>query len=201
RNCGKRFILGVSYLYCHSKYAGLSVECELGGGIVKLKPGYEFDVEGCLLIFVSQLQYSGGLSQSSVVKRLCIPSVKAHRLIAKAVAKGAVKVTIDGEIVECVALENRLCSRFDLDYCEVAPDLGEEGLPLRALSLAGAGFLRREIERGEDSVIGLGHGRTLAATIRQLPRFDASKVRFVSLLGGLTRNYAANPHDVIHRVA
>jgi DNA-binding transcriptional regulator LsrR (DeoR family) len=166
-----------------------------------LKPGNEVDAEESLSIRAAWLHYAGGLTQAAVAKRLGIPSVKAHRLIAKAVAKGAVKVTIDGEIVECVALENRLCSRFDLDYCEVAPDLGEEGLPLRALSLAGAGFLRREIERGEDSVIGLGHGRTLAATIRQLPRFDASKVRFVSLLGGLTRNYAANPHDVIHRVA
>ena len=83
----------------------------------------------------------------------------------------------------------------------MAPDLGEDGLPLRALGLAGAGFLRREIERGEHRVIGLGHGRTLAAAVQQLPRLDARGVRFVSLLGGLTRNYAANPYDVMHRLA
>ena len=83
----------------------------------------------------------------------------------------------------------------------MAPDLGEEGLPLRALGLAGAGYLRREIERGEHRVIGLGHGRTLAAAVQQLPRLDAKGVRFVSLLGGLTRNYAANPYDVMHRLA
>ena len=34
-----------------------------------------------------------------------------------------------------------------------------------------------------------------------MPRFDAQGVQFVSLLGGLTRNYAANPHDVMHRLA
>ena len=83
----------------------------------------------------------------------------------------------------------------------MAPDLGEDGLPLRALGLAGASFLRREIERGEHRVIGLGHGRTLAAAVQQLPRLDAEGVRFVSLLGGLTRNYAANPYDVMHRLA
>jgi DNA-binding transcriptional regulator LsrR (DeoR family) len=33
-----------------------------------------------------------------------------------------------------------------------------------------------------------------------MPRFEAGEVRFVSLLGGLTRNYAANPHDVMHRL-
>jgi len=50
-------------------------------------------------------------------------------------------------------------------------------------------------------VIGLGHGRTLAAAVQQLPRLDAEGVYFVSLLGGLTRNYAANPYDVMHRLA
>lgn len=83
----------------------------------------------------------------------------------------------------------------------MAPDLGEIGLPLRTLGAAGASFLQREIENGEHRVIGLGHGRTLAAAVAQLPRTDAGSVRFVSLLGGLTRNYAANPYDVMHRLA
>lgn len=161
----------------------------------------EHDPEQSLAIRAAWLHYAGGLTQAVVAKRLGLPSVKAHRLIARAVADGAVKVSIDGEIVECALLENQLCHRFGLDFCEVAPDLGEEGMPLRALSLAGASFLRREIERGEHSVIGLGHGRTLSAAVHQLPRFDAGSVRFVSLLGGLTRNYAANPHDVMHRLA
>ncbi len=166
-----------------------------------LKRTEKLDPEESLAIRAAWLHYAGGLTQAAVAKRLGLPSVKAHRLIARAVAEGVVKVSIDGEIVECVVLEDKLCDRFGLDFCEVAPDLGEDELPLRALGLAGAGFLRREIERGEDDVIGLGHGRTLAAAVRQMPRFEAGKVRFVSLLGGLTRNYAANPHDVMHHLA
>ncbi|TIT42337.1 MAG: sugar-binding transcriptional regulator, partial [Mesorhizobium sp.] len=57
------------------------------------------------------------------------------------------------------------------------------------------------IERGEDTLIGVGHGRTLAACVEYLPRISAEKTRFVSLLGGLTRKFSANPHDVIHRLA
>jgi DNA-binding transcriptional regulator LsrR (DeoR family) len=159
------------------------------------------DLEHSLSIRAVWLHYAGGLTQAAVAKRLGIPSVKAHRLIARAVADGAVKVSIDGDIVECIDLERRLSERYGLDRCEVAPDLGEAGLPLRALGLAGAGFLRREVASGEHRVIGLGHGRTLAAAVRQLPRLDAGGVRFVSLLGGLTRNYAANPWDVMHRLA
>ncbi|MBL4928146.1 sugar-binding transcriptional regulator [Fuscibacter oryzae] len=161
----------------------------------------DLDPEESLAIRAAWLHYAGGLTQAAVAKRLGLPSVKAHRLIARAVADGVVKVSIDGAIVECAELEEQLCRRFGLTHCEVAPDLGEDGLPLRALGLAGAAFLRREIERAEHSVIGLGHGRTLAAAVQQLPRFDAGGVRFISLLGGLTRHYAANPHDVMHRLA
>ncbi|SNT76525.1 sugar-binding transcriptional regulator [Paracoccus seriniphilus] len=159
------------------------------------------DPEKDLSIRAAWLHYAGGLTQAAVAKRLGVPSVKAHRLIARAVADGAVKVSIDGEIVACAKLEAELCDRYGLDYCEVAPDLGEEGLPLRALGLAGAAFLRRQIERGEHKVIGVGHGRTLAAAVQQMPRLDARGIRFVSLLGGFSRNYAANPHDVMHSLA
>ena len=159
------------------------------------------DPEQSLAIRAAWLHYAGGMTQAAVAKRLGVTGVKAHRLIARAVADGVVKVSIDGAIVECAVLEDRLCQRYDLDFCEVAPDLGEDGIPFRALGLAGAGFLRREIERGEHRVIGLGHGRTLAAAVEHLPRFDANGARFVSLLGGVTRNYSANRHDVMHRLA
>lgn len=161
----------------------------------------ELDPEESLAIRAAWLHYAGGLTQAAVAKRLGLTSVKTHRLIARAVADGAVKVSIDGEIVECARLEDDLCTRFGLEFCVVAPDLGEEGLPLRALGLAGAGFLRREIESGEHSIIGLSHGRTLAAAVQHMPRLEATHMRFVSLLGGLTKNYAANPHDVMHRIA
>lgn len=159
------------------------------------------DPEESLATRAAWLHYVGGMTQAAVAKRLGVPSVKAHRLIARAVASGRVKVTIDGAMIECVELENRLANRFGLDICEVAPDLEEDGIPFRALAMAAAGFLRREIDRGVAQVIGLGHGRTLAATVQQLPRLDAPKLKFVSLFGGLTRNYSANPHDVMHRIA
>lgn len=159
------------------------------------------DTDASLAVRAAWLHYAGGLTQSEVAKRLGVPSVKAHRLIARAVAEGVVKVTIDGDIVECVELETELSARFGLQYCEVAPDLGEEGFEFRALGQAGAGFLRREIESGNNKVIGLGHGRTLSSAVHHLSRVAAKDLRFVSLLGGLTRNYAANPYDVMHRIA
>ncbi|MEP5089519.1 MAG: sugar-binding transcriptional regulator [Paracoccaceae bacterium] len=157
--------------------------------------------EDSLAIRAAWLHYAGGLTQADVAKKLRIPSVKAHRLISRANQAGAVKFIIDGDIAECVALENRLTELYDLSYCEVTLDLHDEGLPLRALGIAGAGYLRRELERGQTDLIGFGHGRTLAAVVGQLPHMSAGDTKFVSLLGGLNRNYAANPHDVMHRLA
>lgn len=159
------------------------------------------DPDISLAVRAAWLHYVGGLTQAAVAKRLGVSSVKAHRLIARAVDAGMVKVTVDGPMVDCVELEDALCRRYGLQQAQVAPDLGEDGLPLRALGVAGAAFLRREIEQGGHGVIGLGHGRTLAAAVAAMPRFVAGGVRFVSLLGGLTRNYAANPHDVMHNLA
>ena len=159
------------------------------------------DADESLAVRAAWLHYVAGMTQAEVARRLGLPSVKTHRMIARAVADGVVKVTIDGDIVECVDLEMKLAERFGLAYCEVAPDLGEEGVPFRALGQAGAGFLKREIERGEHRVIGLGHGRTLSAAVHHMQRLHAKGLHFVSLLGGLTRNYTANPYDVMHRIA
>jgi DNA-binding transcriptional regulator LsrR (DeoR family) len=157
--------------------------------------------EKSLSIRAAWLHYVGGLRQAEVAERLGVPSVKAHRLIARAVADGAVKVSIEGDIIECIELEQALTARFGLTTCEIAPDLDEPGLPLRALGLAGAQRLRRWLDGGEEQTIGIGHGRTLAEAVRTMPRLATNGLSFVSLLGGLTRNFAANPHDVMHLLA
>lgn len=163
--------------------------------------GATSDGDMSLAIRAAWLHYAGGLTQSDVASRLGVPKVKAHRLISRANTAGAVKFIIEGEIAECAALEAQLCERFALGYCEVVPNLSEGDLPLRALGIAGAHHLAREIDSGQNALIGLGHGRTLASVVSHLPHMDAGGVRFVSLLGGVTRKFAANPHDVMHRLA
>ena len=105
------------------------------------------DDETSMATRAAWLHYAGGLTQSEVAKRLGLTSLKAHRLITKANQEGLVKVYIDGEVSECVELEDELSRRYGLDYCEVVPDFDSEDLPLKALGIAGAQFLKREIER------------------------------------------------------
>lgn len=157
--------------------------------------------EASLAVRAAWFHYVGGLKQSDVADKLGVTNIKAHRLIMRANQDGAVKFIIDGEISECVSLEHQISERFGLDYCEVVPNVNDDDVPLGVLGVAGSKFLQREIYSGENNMIGVGHGRTLAACVDQLPKLDAKNTQFVSLLGGLNRNFSANPHDVMHRLA
>ena len=109
------------------------------------------DVDLC--IRAAWLHYGAGLTQGQVAKRLRIPSLKAHRLIARANKEGLVRFSIDGDISECLRLEDAICQRFGVKFCEVCPDLDDEALPLQTLGMAGSRFLRLALESGEDKTI------------------------------------------------
>ena len=147
------------------------------------------------------LHYAGGHTQAEVARKLGLTSLKAHRLITKANNEGLVKVYIDGDVAECVSIEGILTEKHGLSYCQVVPDLEESDLPLKALGVAGGQFLKRTIENSEHQSIGIGHGRTLAACANFLPRIHQPDKQIVSLLGGFSKKFSANPHDVIHLLA
>ena len=149
------------------------------------------------------LSYIGGLTQDDIAARLSMSRVKVNRLIAQAHREGLVRVFIEGLPAECVELEDRIARMFGLAGCFVAPSLDdddEQGLPVETLAVAGARALHQALDSGKARIVGIGHGRTLAAMADRLPRQSRDGVRFVSLLGSLTRNAVANPFDVIQRL-
>ncbi len=159
------------------------------------------DEEAVLAARAAWLYYAASLTQSEIARRLEVTLAKAHRLIARASREGLVRVFVEGPSAGCITLEDTLTGRHGLRFCRVVPDLGEPGLPLQALGRAAAAFLQSVLERGEHHIIGVGHGRSLAAMVDNLPRATHDEVCFVSLLGGLPRRSNANPFDVIHRLA
>jgi DNA-binding transcriptional regulator LsrR (DeoR family) len=159
------------------------------------------DEEATLAARAAWLYFAGGRTQGEVAEALGVPGTKAHRLIARATRDGIIRVFVEGPMAGCIALEDQLRQRFGLGQCEVVPNVDDGPLPLRTLGTAGARYLRLALDRGRDEVIALGHGRTLAASIDLMPTTPCEGVKFVSLLGGLTRRFAANPFDVIQRLA
>ena len=166
-----------------------------------MPPTLQVDEEAALAARAAWLHFAGGKTQGEVAKILGVQNTKAHRLIAKARADGLIRVFVEGPISGCIALEEQLKQQFKLAHCEVVPNIDEGSLPLRTLAAAGARYLRNIIENETYGLVGIGHGRTLAAAVDIMPSMNAGKTKFVSLLGGLTRRYAASPFDVIHRLA
>jgi DNA-binding transcriptional regulator LsrR (DeoR family) len=164
-------------------------------------PSLQVDEEAALAARAAWLHFAGGKTQGEVAELLGVQSTKAHRLIARARSEGLIRVFVEGPIAGCIALEEALKVQYGLRLCEVVPNIDEGPLPLRTLGMAGARYIRNLIESGLHRMIGIGHGRTLAAAIDLMPSVPANETKFVSLLGGLTRRFAASPFDVIHRLA
>lgn len=163
------------------------------------------DTEQSLSIRAAWLAYVGGQTQEQIAERLGVSRIKAQRLIAAATQSGLVKFFVEGVPAECIALEERLGRAFGLKRCTVVPALtegaDETAGTVAALAVAAARHLTRVLESGEVSTVGVGHGRTLAAMVERLPAMNQQSTRFVSLLGSLTRRSAANPFDLIARLA
>jgi DNA-binding transcriptional regulator LsrR (DeoR family) len=147
------------------------------------------------------LSYVGGYTQGQVAKRLNVSTAKANRLIAYAHANNVVKIFIEGEIVECVELEEEIMSTFNLNSCTVVPNIDDELDEFNAIGTVGASFLHQLFKQSKDTVIGIGKGRTLSSVVEHLPHVHTENLKFASVSGGLTRRFSTNPFDVIHRIA
>ena len=145
------------------------------------------------------LSYVGGYTQSQVAKKLQVSTAKAHRLIALAREKHLVKIFIEGETAECVALEEKILQSFPLQTCTIAPYLGPD-MSFQATGSAAARMVYNVIKDIEQQTIGIGKGRSLMAMVENLPRCADKNIRFVSVSGSLTRKLSANPQDVIHHM-
>jgi DNA-binding transcriptional regulator LsrR (DeoR family) len=162
------------------------------------------DAEQSLATRAAWLAYVGGQTQEAIADRLGISRVKVQRLIASAMQSGLVKFFIEGVPAECMALEDQLITTFGLARCVVVPDHGSDDEPdgvIAGLAVAAARYLARTLATDGPHTVGVGHGRTLAAMVERLPTMSLIGTRFVSLLGSLTRRSAANPFDVIAKLA
>ena len=151
------------------------------------------------------LYYEASLTQAEISEHLRIPPARVQRLIAGAARDGLVRILIEGDLAGCLGLERRLIERFSLTYCRVVPSLSDEATGTRriipSLGRAAAAFLHEALSRGGHSVVGLGHGRTMAAMIDRLPREMRGGLKVASIIGGLSRRTDASLFDVIHALA
>src|ERR1700744_1998638 len=68
------------------------------------------------------LYYVAGNTPEEIAKKLGVSRQTAHRLVSLAMSERLIKVRPDHPIARCMELSSLLRQRYDLQYCEVAPN-------------------------------------------------------------------------------
>lgn len=144
----------------------------------------------------------GGLSVEEIGWRLGLPPERVRALLDQAPSEPVPPPDSaeGGRMIR--SLSRRLRARYGLDAVCLAPLAPGDDDPLPAIAAAAARYLTRLVQgRKAPAIIGLSHGRTIAAMVSQLPEMRLTNLRFVSLLGELTFAHTAYPHVVMHQIA
>ncbi len=145
------------------------------------------------------LYFVADLTQAEIGRKLGVNRIRVNRLLAQARRQGLVQIRISGRLANCVTLEERLKDRFGLQETIVVPTPPDESLVPHVIGTAAGNALADRLRDGMS--VGVGWGRTLRLSLRAVPRMPMKKLSVVSLLGGLTRGSAMNPHETASHLA
>jgi DNA-binding transcriptional regulator LsrR (DeoR family) len=145
------------------------------------------------------LYFVAGLTQAEIGRSLGLNRIRVGRLLTQARKLGLVQIRIAGRLSECVELEQRLKSRFGLADTVVVPTPPDPSLVPHVIAAAAGNALASRLKEGMS--VGVGWGRTLRLSLQSVPRMSMPGLSVVSLLGGLTRSSAMNPHETASHLA
>ena len=161
------------------------------------------------------LYHVAGNTQEQTADLLGISRVKVNRLLAEARDSGIVKISIEHRFARMAEVEETIRKRHNLSFCRTTPPLmsysasrrksmpsrekleAESPIARRAVGIVAADLLRERLQTDENSVIGVGFGRTIAEVPNYLVGMSKPRAKFVSAMGSLTRSSAANPFEVV----
>jgi len=98
-------------------------------------------------------------------------------------------------------LSSRLSDKFDLLNCEVVPSDPDVPTSPIGIAQAAAAEMERHFRSPQPKIISFGTGRSLRASVDQLPTMDCPQHRVVSLLGNMMSDGSASAYNVIIRLA
>ncbi|CAG4890429.1 sugar-binding transcriptional regulator [Paraburkholderia saeva] len=143
------------------------------------------------------LYYVAGNTQNEIAEKLQVSRPVAQRLVAFAVEKNLIRVRVDHQLADCLALADQLSKRYGLSFCEIVPvddDTPEE--IDRKLAVAGAQVMERYLLEEKPMIVAVSSGRTLKAAVDQIAQLDRPQHRLVSMVGAIAQDGSSNRYDV-----
>lgn len=147
------------------------------------------------------LYYVAGNNQEQIARKLGVSRQTAQRLVSLSVSEGLIRVRLDHPIGRCMELAEKLSQRFALDFAEVVPADPEAPGALHGVAIAAAAQIERWLRNDKPTVMAIGTGRTLKASIEQLSPMEAPQHKIVSLTGSIAPDGSAAFYNVIFNIA
>jgi DNA-binding transcriptional regulator LsrR (DeoR family) len=140
-----------------------------------------------------------GMTQNDIADALKVGRVTVVRLLADAQARREVKITIEGDLTDIVAMERQLEQTFGLTEAVVAPVAGPQSDRTRVVAAALGFYLSEFVRPGMR--LGVGWGRTLIESLQFMPSRALTDFTVVSLLGGISEARRFNPSEYAWQLA
>ncbi len=177
----------------------VAVEPPASAPLVEYAPAPSLDRDEQQATRAAWLYFVAGLTQAQIGRRLGLNRIRVNRLLAQAREQGLVQIRITGRLADCVALEAQLRDRFGLAEAIVVPTPPDQAFVPHVIATAAGAALAERLRDGMS--VGVGWGRTLRLSLQSVPRRSLNRLSVVSLLGGLTRGAAMNPHETASHLA
>jgi deoxyribonucleoside regulator len=141
-----------------------------------------------VLRMAASLYYVDGLGQTDVANLVRVSQTKISRLLAVALERGIVRISVDHYDPRLKALEDRLCARFELKSAAViktAQNTTREAAR-QTVGHFGAPYVASLFP--QNGVVALGGGRSVAEVVHRFRRSDGRRLTVVQAMGSIDSN-------------
>jgi deoxyribonucleoside regulator len=148
------------------------------------KADYPDDV----LRMAASLYYVDGLGQTDVANLVRVSQTKVSRLLALALERGIVRISVDQYDPRLRSLEEQLCAKFGLSSAAViktAKNATRE-IARQTVGHFGAPYVASLLP--EAGVVALGGGRSVADVVQRFRRADRRRLTVVQAMGSIDSN-------------
>ncbi len=148
------------------------------------KADYPDDV----LRMAASLYYVDGLGQTEVANLVRVSQTKISRLLAAALDRGIVRISVDQYDPRLKSIEEQLCAKFGLSSAAVIKTAKNATREAARLTVGhfGAPFVASLFP--QTGVIALGGGRSVADVIHRFRRTDGRRLTVVQAMGSIDSN-------------
>lgn len=144
-----------------------------------------------LQVMAAWLYYVHGLGQEEVARRLEVSRTKVVRMLSAARESGLVKISLEHQMAETLALGDWIAATYNLARCILTPpaDAANPEDPLLdpqrkdAVGIAAANYVSRRILNTRNVSVGVGGGTTVRRTIEAMRMLSKPDSRIVALMG------------------